>query len=217
MPTDKFLQMKQNSVEFAAPKVIVSPMRGFLMTLLLLGSLVVADAGDALSGNIVKVLPLFLNLKGQDSISPSLYDRDAYQVYLRVHTNEISAIRYDILWSTSKTDDTKLTLRLELRGAGEGGIPRQTTLEQTVTPHYFRHWTSLPLAGDDYKNLGEGGRLARHALVWLANVKRTKIIPLVNARIPSLVLFILICAWPLYAADSDRERRGDQSSAACYT
>ena len=130
-------------------------MRWLLMILLLPGSLAAADTADALSGHIVKVLPLFLNLKGQDAISPSLYDRDAYQVYLRYHTNEISAIRYDVLWSTSKTDDRKLTLRLELRGVGQGGVPSQTMLEQTVTPHYFRHWTALPLAGDDYKNFGE--------------------------------------------------------------
>jgi hypothetical protein len=139
-------------------------MRGFLTTLLLLGSLAAADAADVLSGHIVKVLPLFLNLKGQDAVSPSLYDRDAYQVYLRSHTNEISAIRYDVLWSTSKTDETKLTLRLELRGVGPGGVPRQTTLEQTVTPHYFRHWTSLPLVGSDYKIFGEV--VAWRATLW---------------------------------------------------
>jgi hypothetical protein len=139
-------------------------MRWLLMILLLPGSLAAAGAADALSGHIVKVLPLFLNLKGQDAISPSLYDRDAYQVYLRSHTNEISAIRYDVLWSTSKTDDTKLILRLELRGAGQGGVPRQTTLERTVTPHYFRHWTALPLAGGDYKNFGEV--VAWRATLW---------------------------------------------------
>src|SRR5271170_3267231 len=112
-------------------------MRWLLTTLLLLGSLARANATDAMTGHIVKVLPLFLNLKGQDAISPSLYDRDAYQVYLRAHTNEVSAIRFDVLWSTSKTGTTNLTLRLELRGIGQNGVPRQTDLEQTVTPHYF--------------------------------------------------------------------------------
>jgi len=139
-------------------------MRWLLTILLLPGSLLVAGAADALSGSIVKVLPLFLNLKGQDAISPILYDRDAYQAYLRSHTNEISALRYDVLWSTSRTDDSRLTLRLELRGIGESGVPRQTTLEQTVTPHYFRHWTSLPLAGGDYRNFGEV--VAWRATLW---------------------------------------------------
>jgi len=140
-------------------------MRGFLTALLLIGSLSFANAADALSGHIVKVLPLFLDLKGQDAISPSLYDRDAYQAHLRTHTNEVSAVRYDVLWSTSRTDaDIPLTLRLELRGIGEKGVPHQTTLERTVTAHYFRQWTSLPLAGDDFKHSGEV--VAWHATLW---------------------------------------------------
>ena len=132
--------------------------------LLVLGSLLAAGAGGALSGHIVKVLPLLLNLQGRDALTPSLYDRDAYQAYLRVHTNEISAVRFDVLWSTSGTGDTNLTLRLELRGIGQDGVPHLTTLDRAVAPHYFRHWTSLPLAGDDYKNFG--GVAAWRATLW---------------------------------------------------
>lgn len=139
-------------------------MRRLWIISLLLGSLSAASASDAMTGHIVKVLPLFLNLKAQDAISPSLYDRDAYQVYLRAHTNEVSTMRFDVLWSTSNADTNNLVLRLELRGIGAGGVPRLTTLETNVAPHYFRHWTSLPLAGDDYKNFGEV--VAWHATLW---------------------------------------------------
>ena len=125
------------------------------MTLFLLISLSAACASDAVTGRVVKMLPLFLDLKGRDAVSPSLYDRDAYQFYLRQHTNEVSAIRFDVLWSASNAKDAKLKLRLELRGVGPDNLPRQTTLEQTVTPHFFRHWTSFTIAGDDYKNFGE--------------------------------------------------------------
>jgi hypothetical protein len=130
-------------------------MRRFLMTLFLLISLSAACASDAVTGRVVKMLPLFLDLKGRDAVSPSLYDRDAYQFYLRQHTNEVSAIRFDVLWSASNAKDAKLKLRLELRGVGPDNLPRQTTLEQTVTPHFFRHWTSFTIAGDDYKKFGE--------------------------------------------------------------
>jgi hypothetical protein len=130
-------------------------MRRYLMTLFLLISLSAACASDAVTGRVVKMLPLFLDLKGRDAVSPSLYDRDAYQFYLRQHTNEVSAIRFDVLWSASNAKDAKLKLRLELRGVGPDNLPRQTTLEQTVTPHFFRHWTSFTIAGDDYKNFGE--------------------------------------------------------------
>ena len=129
-------------------------MRRFLVALLLLGSLSATFASDAVSGRVVKVLPLFLDLKGHDAISPSLYDRDAYQAFLRQHTNEISAIRFDVLWKASNLKDAKLKLRAELRGIGEHGLPRQTVLETEVTPAFFRSWTSLKLEGDELKNLG---------------------------------------------------------------
>ena len=129
-------------------------MHRLLMILLLFGSLSAAFASDAVTGRIVKVLPLLLDLKGQDATSPSLYDRDAYQAYLRQHTNEISAVRYDVLWKASNVGGAKLKLRVELRSVGTNNLPCQTTLEREVTPKFFRHWTSLKLEGADYKSLG---------------------------------------------------------------
>ena len=142
-------------------------MRRFLTILLLLGSLAAASANDAVTGasraaaapaaktgRVVKVLPLYLDLKGHDAISPSHFDRDAYQAFLRQHTNEISAIRFDVLWKASNLKDAKLKLRAELRGIGEHGLPRQTVLETEVTPAFFRSWTSLKLEGDDLKKFG---------------------------------------------------------------
>jgi hypothetical protein len=142
-------------------------MRRLLTILLLLGSLAAAGASDATagasaataapaakSGRVLKVLPLRLDLTGHDAISPSLFDRDAYQAYLRQHTNEISAIRFDILWKASNLKGANLKLRAELRGVGDHGLPRQTVLETEVTPAYFRSWTPLKLEGDQLKNFG---------------------------------------------------------------
>ena len=142
-------------------------MRRLLTTLLLLGSLSTVMAGDAVRGRVVKVLPFFLDLKGQVALSPSLYDRDAYQAYLRRHTNQRSAIRFDVLWKTSETGGAKLKLLVELRGVGPDGMPRQSTLEQIVTPHFFRHWDSLTLGGGDYKNFGE--LVAWRVTLWADN------------------------------------------------
>jgi hypothetical protein len=142
-------------------------MRRLLTTLLLLGSLSTVMAGDAATGRVVKVLPFFLDLKGQVALSPSLYDRDAYQAYLRRHTNQRSAIRFDVLWKTSETGGAKLKLLVELRGVGPDGMPRQSTLEQIVTPHFFRHWDSLTLGGGDYKNFGE--LVAWRVTLWADN------------------------------------------------
>jgi hypothetical protein len=139
-------------------------MRRFLVVLLLLGSLAATFAADAVTGRIVKVLPLFLDRQGHDALSPSLYDRDAYQAYLRQHTNEISAVRFDVLWKAANTGDAKLKLRVELRGVGPGGLPREATLEQPVTPRHFRRWTSLTLSGEARENLG--ALVAWRATLW---------------------------------------------------
>ena len=130
-------------------------MRRLMISLLLLGSLSAAFAGDAVTGRVVKVLPFFLDLKGHEALSPSLFDRDAYQASLRRHADQCSAIRFDVLWKASKAGNVELKLRVELRGIGQNGMPRQATLEQAVVPHFFRHWNSLTLGGGDYKNLGE--------------------------------------------------------------
>ena len=139
-------------------------MRPLLVIAILFGSFATGFANDAVAGlprqseaaagRVVKVLPLFLDLKGHDAISPSLFDRDAYQAYLRQHTNEISAIRFDVLWKASNAKGATLKLRAELRGVGEHSLPRQTVLEKEVTPGILRSWTSLTLGGDDLKHFG---------------------------------------------------------------
>jgi hypothetical protein len=141
-------------------------MRRLLISLLLLGSLSAAFGG-AVTGRVIKVLPFFLDFKGQNALSPSLYDRDAYQAYLLRRPEQRSAIRFDVWWKASDSDSTKLKLRVELRGIGEGGMPRQATLEQTVAPHFFRHWNSLTLGGPGYKNFGE--LVAWRVTLWSGN------------------------------------------------
>jgi hypothetical protein len=139
-------------------------MRRLLTVLLLLGSLSAVFATDAVKGRLIKTLPLFLDLKGHDAISPSLFDRDAYQVYLRAHPEQCSAIRFDVLWQVKHPPDVKFKVRLELRGVGTNSLPQLATLEQDAKPAFFRRWTSLELGGADYKNFGEV--VAWRATVW---------------------------------------------------
>ena len=113
-------------------------------------------AVSAATGRVIKVLPQFLDLKGRHAISPSLYDRDAYQAYLREHTNDISGMRFAIQWKASGARAAPLKLRVEIRGITHGEMPPKTVLEQQVKPGgWFSHWASLPLTGDDYKKIGE--------------------------------------------------------------
>jgi hypothetical protein len=129
-------------------------MRTLLVLLACLAVVTAAPAADAPAGRLVKVLPFFLDQQGRIAKSPSLFDRDAYQAYLRDHTNEISAVRYDVLWKAAPAPGENLRLAIELRGIGTNSAPRLQTLETNVPPGKHRHWTYLPLAGDDYKNFG---------------------------------------------------------------
>ena len=128
-------------------------MRALLMLLVSLGLFTAVHAAEAGRGRVVKVLPFFLDQQGRDSTSPSLFDRDAYQAYLRTHANEISAVRYAVQWKAKKGGG-KITVRTELRGVGETGLPKEKTLETAVTPKSSSQWTRLTLGGEDYKKFG---------------------------------------------------------------
>src|SRR5215468_71000 len=76
------------------------------------------------TGSVIKVLPHFLDLQGRHTLSPSLYERDAYQAKLREHPAERSGIRYDVEWKTKGGSFDQLKLQLELRGLFQGKTPR---------------------------------------------------------------------------------------------
>ena len=142
-------------------------MRRIFICSLLAGLISVAMAGETPTGRVVKTLPLFLDLKGHDAVSPSLFDRDAYQLYLRKHPGLRSAVRFDVLWKASDAGSGPLKLQVELRGVTKDGLPRQLTLEQPVTPGIFRRWTSLTLGGAEYKDFGDP--LAWRVTLWSEN------------------------------------------------
>ena len=124
-------------------------MRALLILLLTLGLFVTAGAADAVTGRVGKVLPFLLDQQGRSALSPSLFDRDAYQAQLRRHTNLVSTIRYDVLWSAKNAGEARLKLRLELRGVDTASRPKLKTLEKEVTPGFFRKWTSFTLPGEE--------------------------------------------------------------------
>jgi len=111
---------------------------------------------QAASGTVIKVLPHFVDLKGRHTLSPSLYDRDAYQARLRLHPEQRSGMRFDVLWKASGDSNVPLKLRVELRGVAKGELPENTILEATVKPGgWFRHWITIPLTADQYTKIGD--------------------------------------------------------------
>jgi hypothetical protein len=111
-----------------------------------------ALTANAQSEKIVKVLPHFLDTKGRASISPSLFDRDAYQEVLRGNPAKRSGLRFNVQWKASYFPSLKL--RVEAKG-GQGRAPTKNILEQIVKPSPVSQWTALTIAGEDYKKFGE--------------------------------------------------------------
>ncbi len=114
------------------------------------------------ASQIVKVLPQYLDREGRHAVSPSLYDRDAYQLHLRRHPEERAGVRFAIQWKGPRS--ASLTLRVEMRGA-RGKTTTKAVLEQPVQRRgFFSNWSSLKLAGAEYQEFGE--LVAWRATLW---------------------------------------------------
>ena len=90
------------SVVFGRASDYQSCMRRSLAGLLLASIVAVNAPAVAASGSLLKVLPEFLDLKGRTALSPSLYERDAYQMTLRMHPERRSGIRFYLEWKAKK-------------------------------------------------------------------------------------------------------------------
>ena len=127
-----------------------------MIWLLLVCCFAVSPTAQAATGRVIKVLPEYLDLKGQNTVFPTLYDRDTYQVTLRQHPELRSGLRFYVQWKTKGGVFEPVKLRLELRGVTQGNLPKQLVLESPGSPGgWFSHWTNFTVTGNDYKNFGE--------------------------------------------------------------
>lgn len=130
-------------------------MRAATLVLALIGALFWFQV-NAATGRIIKVLPHLLDLQGRHALSPSLYDRDAYQARLRQHRDQVSGIRFDVQWKAKGPAAAPLSVIVEMRGVVEGTEPKQYVIEQPLQiTSSFSHWAKVVLSGEDYKNFGE--------------------------------------------------------------
>ena len=135
------------------------------LPVLFMSYLVFATAATAAEGRVYKVLPQYLDLKGRQSLTPSLYDRDAYQAKLRRNPAERSALQFKIQWKAKVPATEPLKLKVEIRGVAQGDLPKETTIELPVHQrHWFSHWATIVLGGDEYKAFGEV--TAWHVTLW---------------------------------------------------
>ena len=98
-------------------------------------------AGEA---RIIKVLPQLLDQQGRNAINPSLFDRDAYQMYLRENPSFISAVRFEVQYKT-RGFESPLRLRLEVRGS-KTAIGQRHIFETDVKPGgLYSKWGRIQL------------------------------------------------------------------------
>jgi hypothetical protein len=135
--------------------------RRFLFVALLLAALSVA-AEPPKPARLVKVLAHYLDREGRHSVSPSLYDRDAYQAHLRRTPSERGGLRWDVQWKAAI--DAPLTLRVEARGTRANKTTSATLETPLKRKGWSRRWTSLALREAAYQEFGE--LLAWRVTLW---------------------------------------------------
>ena len=142
--------------------MLATVMRVFMMMVLMLAAGVAAVSAQ--SAKVLKVLPHFLDQEGRHTLSPSLFERDAYQFHLRNHREECSTLRYDVQWNSTYPRDAKLVICLELIGS-DAFRDAPLRIEETVSKRGFKsRWTALSLSDEQFAEIGKV--LAWRVTVW---------------------------------------------------
>lgn len=126
-------------------------MRPYLIFVLLL----LAPSVWGGEGRVVKVLPEFVDSKGRHALSPSLYERDAYQFILRKNPARQAGLSMAIQWKAKNVDWTNLTLRAEMRGLVGDTLHTITLEEPAKKTGHFGNWAELEIEGQTFRDFGQ--------------------------------------------------------------
>src|SRR5665213_1793585 len=110
-------------------------MRRFFIALAIL--FLLAPVLRAREGSVVKVLPQLLDQHGRHALSPSLYERDAYQMRLRKDPKLRGGARLAVQWKAKHVDWTKLKLRAEMRCLLNDNLHNVTMEQPAVKKGHF--------------------------------------------------------------------------------
>jgi hypothetical protein len=124
----------------------------FWVCFFMIGGWTVAEAA---SGRIIKVLPHYLDSDGRHTLSPSLFERDAYQEILRANPDQRSARRFDIQWKARGGKERAYRLRVEIRGSKSHTFEPYILEEDFRAGRWFSRWSGVTLSGEPYVELGE--------------------------------------------------------------
>jgi hypothetical protein len=138
-----------------------------LRSLVLIGLLATGGSVAAAEGKIIKVLQHLLDEKGRNALAPSLYERDSYQAFLRLHPEKISALRFDVQYKAK--GGGPLALRMEIRGS-KMPVGKSRLFETDIEPtRTFARWGELNLDKVLYSEVGN--IVAWRASLWQEGVE----------------------------------------------
>ena len=125
------------------------------LTIIFSLSLFVSAASADTTGRVIKVLPQYLDTQGRNTVSPSLYERDAYQLQLLHYPELRGGLLFNIQWNASY-NNANLKLRVEARGmARDNNTVKICQWDAPVQRHgWFSQWEKLPVSTADFKTLG---------------------------------------------------------------
>ncbi len=137
----------------------------FSSILFLVCSLALLGEETKSSARILKVLPHLLDANGKHALSPSLFERDAYQTHLKSHPEEVSTLRLDVNWMLRERFDVPLELRVEVR-FGSGNSIQTLKAKTSLRPKKLRKrgWTSVQLKKEEYD--AAANLIAWRVTVW---------------------------------------------------
>lgn len=125
-----------------------------LLLLIVVFCLVNAGAAGAAPARIMKVIPLFVDEEGRHALSPSLYERDAYQVLLAKHPERQAGMRYTVRWKLTRNQPGIHTLRLELRGAKSYRVAPYTIELPIKKSGWYGRWAHFEIDPVVFHDLG---------------------------------------------------------------
>ena len=98
------------------------------------------------NSRVLKVLPHYLDSKGLHTVSPSLFERDAYQAHLKDHPELVSTMRFDVHCRMDLPDLSDMKVRVEARFGKGNSIDTMETSAPIKRPRWGkRSWTRVTL------------------------------------------------------------------------
>lgn len=131
--------------------------------------LAVVPSLGATPGRILKVLPHRMDREGRVALSPSLYERDAYQAELRGKPELCGGLRFDVQWRAQQVGTNALRLRIELL-TSTSSRTQPVVIESPVKATTGRsRWSKIELRDEAYRQAGKV--IAWRATLWAGDTQ----------------------------------------------